>query len=239
MLNRKLLRILLCLMTAVMVLFAFSGCGDSTADEEDGESVSSSDETPTESETKSGAYDVTLGLSDGDTYVSRDDYYLLGDYFYTESYRIETTDGIVTELGLDMYLSYDEDDGYSDPDGVLAVYYDEEGVMTGYEAYVGLNPVRQMVSYQIGTASSYYTSMCLDSDGNTTEAVWENYVYYSDTGVTNYYTGSETYYEDGSTERSYQEEYIVSDDGTLTLSKTTTKEYDEDGNVTTDETVEY
>ncbi|MCD7823405.1 MAG: hypothetical protein LUG86_05235 [Oscillospiraceae bacterium] len=238
MLKNKKIRTLFCLLTALGVLFAFSGCGDSSKTNSDTTTSSSGSSETVESGTKSGASDITLGLGDGDTYISREDYTLLGDYYYFESYRIETEDGVLTELGLDMYLNYDEENSYTDADGVLAIYY-EDGVMTGYEAYVGINPIRQTVSYQVATDSTYYTCICLDSDGNITEVVWENYVYNSETGVTTYYTGSETYYESAATERSYQEEYTVSDDGILTLSKTTTKEYDEDGNVTTNETVEY
>ncbi len=240
MLKNKKFRMLCCLLTAVAVLFAFSGCGDAT--DEDGDKVTSSSDTTeaVESGTKEGAEDdLSLNLDNGDAYVSREDYTLLGDYYYFESYRIETSDGVITELGLDMYLEYDEENGYSGVDGVLAIYYDDEGVMTSYEAYVGVNPVRQMVSYQTSAESSYFSITSLDSDGNMTGVSWENCVYDSSTGVTTYYTGSETYYEDGSVESVCENQFTVSDDGILTITQTTTKEYDEDGNVTTDETAEY
>ena len=241
MLKNKKFRMLLCLLTALMVLFAFSGCGDND-DENDADTSSSDSESETvESGTRSGSGDdLSLGLETGDTSVSRDDYTLLGDYFYTESYRVETEDGsAVTELGFDMYLTYDEDSGYSSADGVLAVYYDDDGNFTGYEAYIGINPIRYTISYQVATNSTYFTALALDSSGAITGVLWDNTVTDTETGVTTYYTGSETYYDSGATERTYEEQYIVGDDGILTISQTTTKEYDEDGNTTTDETVTY
>ncbi|MCD7804624.1 MAG: hypothetical protein LUH03_05645 [Oscillospiraceae bacterium] len=244
MLKNKNLRMFACLLTALMVLFAFSGCGDNSTTDGETDADNATIDTPETSEegTKAGSGDdLSLGLSDGDTYLSRDDYTLLGDYYYTESYHVENEDsGAVSEIGLDMYLSYDEENGYSDADGVLAVYYDEEtGDLTGYEAYVGIYPIRATVNYQVAANSSYFTCVCLDSDSNVTKVIWDNYVENTDTGVKTYYTGYQTYYSDGSTESTYEEQYTISDDGTLSLTQTTTKEYDEDGNVTTDETVEY
>ncbi len=232
MLKNKKLRMFLCILTALMVLFAFSGCVDNSSDQDEEDIL-------TESGTKSGSGDMSLGLGNGDTYISRVDYTLLGDYYYLESYRVETEDGVMTELGLDMYLTCDEDGNYSDGDGVLAVYYDEDGNITSYEAYVGVEPVRATVSYKVGTNSSYYTCMCWSSDSIPTDLIWENCVTNSETGVTTYYTGTQSYYSTGATATVYEEQYTVSDDGILTLTQTTTKEYDEDGNVTTDETVEY
>lgn len=245
--NSAVLRTLFCLLTAVAVLFAFSGCGDSSDDNSGDDTViidnTTDDDSDDESESEekvASPDDLALNLGNGDTFLSRDDYTLLGSYYYVESYRVETEEGgVMTELGVDMYLDYDEDSGYSNADGVLVVYYDEEGNITGYEAYVGLNPVRQTVNYQVGIDSSYFTAITMDSEGVMTGVLWDNTVTNTETGVTTYYTGIETYYESGSIERSYEEQYTVSDDGILTISQTTTKEYDEDGNIVTDETVTY
>ncbi len=225
--KNKIFRILLCLLTAIMVLFAFSGCGDTNTDEQE-------EETSVVAGTKSGSGEMSLGLGDGDTYVSREDYTLLGDYYYLESYRVETEDGVMTELGLDMYLTYDEENGYSGGDGVLVIYYDEDGNITSYEAYVGTNPIRATVTYRTGTDSSYYTCTCWSEDSIRTELIWENYVTDSETGTVTYYTGSQTYYSTGATESVHEEQYTVSSDGTLTLTQTIAEEYDEDGNEITD-----
>ncbi len=249
--NSAVLRTLLCLLTATAVLFAFSGCGDSSDDNSGDDTViidnttdeDSDEDSDSESESEekvASPDDLALNLGNGDTFLSRDDYTLLGNYYYVESYRVETEEGgVMTELGIDMYLNYDEDSGYSNADGVLAIYYDEDGNITGYEAYVGLNPVRQTVNYQVGTDCSYFTAITMDSDGVMTGVLWDNTVTNAETGITTYYSGIETYYENGVIERSYEEQYIVGDDGILTISQTTTKEYDEDGNIVTDETVEY
>ncbi|MCD8007077.1 MAG: hypothetical protein LUF29_08980 [Oscillospiraceae bacterium] len=236
MLKNKKLRILFCLMTAVMVLFAFSGCGDNSTTDEESNIDNVQIDTPETSEegTKSGSTGWSLGLSDGDTYLSRADYYLLGDYYYTESYRVENEDtGVVTELGLDMYLTYGEEDGYSDPDGVLAIYYDDDGgEMTGYEAYIGISYIRAIISYKITDNATYYTCVCLDSSGAVTGTVWDNTFTDSETGVITYSTGSETYYSNGGTESIVEDQFTINDDGTLTLTQSTAKEYDEEGNLT-------
>lgn len=238
---KKKSRIIACLMAAMMVFCAFTGCGNTVDPDSDVENATIDTPETSEEGTKEGSNedDLTLGLSNGDQYVSRADYTLLGDYYYVESYRIETSDGVMTELGLDMYLTYDEENGYSDPDGVLAIYYGDDGNITSYEAYIGLSPVRATVNYQVGTDCSYFTCICMDEDSVMTQVIWDNYVYNSETGVATYYTGIETYYEGGSTERNYEEQYTVAEDGTLTLSKTITKEYDEEGNQTVNDTAEY
>lgn len=222
-----------------MVLFAFTGCGDSSTDDEKTDADNAVIDTPETSEegTKSGASDMSLGLGNGDTYISRVDYTLLGDYYYTESYHIENEDsGDMTELGLDMYLTYDEENGYSNPDGVLAIYYDEEtGEITGYEAYIGISPIRATVSYQVAINSTYYTCVCYDSSGIVTDVYWDNTVTYTETGETVYYTGHETYYSTGITERTYEERYNIGDDGVLAIYEIMTKEYDEDGSLTLDQ----
>ncbi len=247
--NGGILRTFLCLLTALMVLFAFSGCGDtsdnektdSSSDTSTTDSSGSSTDSSSSGVTKSGSGDdLSLGLGNGDTYVSREDYTLLGDYYYVEAYRIETSDGDMTELGIDFYLTYSDEDGYTDADGVLAVYYDAEtGEVTSYEAYVGTNPVRAMVTYRVGTNATYFTCTCFDDNYVMTGSIWDNYILDEETGVATYYAGKETYSESGVLESMREERYTVSDDGTLTIYEVETKEYDEDGNLTLDETVEY
>lgn len=231
-------------MTALMVLFAFSGCGDTSDEKTDSSSdTSTADSTDSSSSgvTKSGSGDdLSLGLSNGDTYVSREDYTLLGDYYYVETYRIETSDGDMTELGIDFYLTYSDEDGYTDADGVLAVYYDAEtGEVTSYEAYVGTNPVRAMVNYRVGTNATYFTCTCFDGNYVISESIWDNYILDEEAGTATYYTGKEVYNESGSIESMREERYTVSDDGTLALYEVEVKEYDEDGNLTLSETESY
>lgn len=157
---------------------------------------------------------------------SKIDYGSFEGYYSNLAYEVKGEDGTVSEQ---FYVLY-SDKEMEHAAGTKDVFFDGDRLLR-YSVTIGVVDIEQLVTYNEGEDSSYYSVMYF-GNGKLTRTEWEN-KYPDENGYSMRSTGYEIYHPDGRTVKTFREE--LSRNGELEA--ITTREYAEDGTVTS-ETVE-
>ena len=157
---------------------------------------------------------------------SKVDYGSFEGYYSNLAYEVKNEDDSVAEQ---FYVLY-SDEEMEHAVGTKDVFFEDDRLMR-YSVTIGVKDVEQLVTYNAGEDSSYYSVMYFE-DGKLTRTEWEN-EYSDENGDSMRSTGYEIYHPDGRTVKTFREE--LSRNGEIDT--VTTRERAEDGTVTS-ETIE-
>lgn len=144
-------------------------------------------------------------------------------YYSSLAYEVKGDSGAVAER---LYvLSTDEE--HENVVGAKDVFFDEDGDMIKYTVTIGVTEIEQIVEYNEGENSTYYTEMYFEG-GSLTRTVWDN-SYLGESGARMQSKGSEEYRTDGKV-KTFREELYRNGE----LETTTLREYAEDGTLTSE-----